>query len=255
MRAEVQVIGDASLVDLGIRRLRLIEATVGRLLPMSELNRFNRSAGQWVALSDDLLHALREAVDLYGLTEGLFDPRIVPAPAEQSEPFGLSVDTEHRARIGGDSRLDLAAIAPGIAADAVVDALLGAGAEAVQVTVGRTTRVGGAHPDGGFHLRLPHPVSGRPFIDVLLTDGGLTNAVGPGGGCGVPNREARQVIDPRTGGPLVTDILGAVVTAGRAALADALARAALVAGSTAAPRVLAHACQWWLVTDGGVLRS
>jgi hypothetical protein len=45
-------------------------------------------------------------------------------------------------------------------------------------------------------------------------------------------------MDPRTSSPVVTDVLGAIVAADDAARAEALARAAIIAGSGSAERVL-----------------
>ncbi len=253
-RAELQVAGDVTLLDLGLTRLRLVEATLSRLLPMSELNRLNHDADQWVAVSDELSYALGRAVHLHRATGGLFHPVLAPCAYESLDTVGLTLTVDHHAHLRHDARLDLSCIAGGIAADLAVDALVEAGAESVQVTVGRTVRVGGQHPDGGWHVRLAHPVTGRPLAEHVIVTGAVTNAVGPGAGSWSTSRDVRQIIDPRTGGPVITDVLGVIVTAPEAATAEAFARAAIIAGSEAAAELLRVACEAWIVTADGVTK-
>ena len=54
------------------------ERRLSRFLPDSELSQLNRSAGEWVDVSDDLLDLLRQSMDFWRATHGLFDPSILP---------------------------------------------------------------------------------------------------------------------------------------------------------------------------------
>jgi thiamine biosynthesis lipoprotein len=54
------------------------ERRFSRFIDTSELSQLNRSAGEWTAVSDDLLDMLQQSLHFYNETRGLFDPSILP---------------------------------------------------------------------------------------------------------------------------------------------------------------------------------
>ena len=54
------------------------EQRFSRFLPASELSELNRSAGEWVQLSDDLMEILLLSMKYHIETQGIFDPSILP---------------------------------------------------------------------------------------------------------------------------------------------------------------------------------
>ena len=58
--------------------MRLVDATLSRFQPESELSRLNASAGAWFAASDLLYDAVEAAVRAARASHGLFDPTILP---------------------------------------------------------------------------------------------------------------------------------------------------------------------------------
>jgi len=272
-RATIQVLGARSLVDRGIDRLHELEATWSRLLPMSELNRLNSHAGRWVPISDDLYHALANALRLHRLTDGLYDPAILPAMTSwgydrtygaldaltpdappQGELIGLELNGDGRALVRHGTRLDLSAIGAGLAADTVALELLDAGADGVYFELGSTARAAGVTPECGWPVALIHPITGRPFACHSLSTGGSAVVDGPVRGWGERGLQARQLIDPRTGTTPVTDVTRVVVTSWSAARAEALAQAAVIAGAEAGARLLASMqSKSWVVTAEHVI--
>jgi thiamine biosynthesis lipoprotein len=55
------------------------EQRFSRFNPESELSALNQSAGGWFKASQDLVDMLQDAAELHQLTDGLFDPSILPA--------------------------------------------------------------------------------------------------------------------------------------------------------------------------------
>src|ERR1044071_7657539 len=53
------------------------EQRFSRFLPASELSDLNRSAGEWVRISDDLMDMLRLSMKYYMETNGIFDPSVL----------------------------------------------------------------------------------------------------------------------------------------------------------------------------------
>ncbi len=54
------------------------EQRFSRFLPASEVTELNRSAGQWLTVSDDLMEMLQLSVKYHRETHGIFDPSILP---------------------------------------------------------------------------------------------------------------------------------------------------------------------------------
>ena len=53
------------------------EQRFSRFLPASELSELNRSAGDWIQVSDDLMDMLQLSMKYYTETNGIFDPSIL----------------------------------------------------------------------------------------------------------------------------------------------------------------------------------
>jgi len=56
------------------------EGWMSRFRPASELSRMNARAGEWVPVSTELWRVIEQAVRAARLTDGLFDPTLLPQP-------------------------------------------------------------------------------------------------------------------------------------------------------------------------------
>jgi len=54
------------------------EQRFSRFIPCSELSQLNRTAGKWFSASDDLMEMLTKSLRYHEVTNGLFDPAILP---------------------------------------------------------------------------------------------------------------------------------------------------------------------------------
>jgi FAD:protein FMN transferase len=255
--------GTCELYAIGLRRDALArgEAWVHemhdrltRFTDMSELSRFNASAGRWVEVSPVLEALLRECLRAHELSNGLVNAAVLPAllaagytrtfsdgptaVTVTSLPPALREVLEVRpgsARLRHGASIDLGGIAKGWLADRLATDL----GENVLVNLCGDLRArgGGEHGEGW-------PVGMGPKTVLLVDMGAATSgtrkrAWGEG---------LHHLIDPRTGRPASTDLAEVSVIARNGADAEIYAKAALLLGSKDAPAYLAahHALGWWL---------
>ncbi|MCJ7438576.1 MAG: FAD:protein FMN transferase [Acidimicrobiia bacterium] len=128
--------------------------------------------------------------------------------------------------------LDLGGIGKGAAADLVTSGVLARGSLGVCVGLGGDIRCAGAGPDDGrWHIDVEDPFDeDRVLFTQPIDEGALVTST-------VRFRRWRQrgiwrhhIIDPATGLPSTSGIVAAIVGDATAARAEALAKAALVAG-------------------------
>lgn len=215
-----------------------------RFSPDSELSRFNRSGGAWVAVSPELEALLRIALDAYEESGGLVHAGILPAllaagytrdlaagptprTAEQvlAPPLPEMLALRPReARLAPGGAIDLGGLAKGWLADRAVERI---GSNALANLAGDLAAAGDG--PGGPDRSDGWPV-GFGGTTVLLRNGGAATSgtAGRHWGDGL-----HHLIDPRTGAPGVTDLVEVSVLAATATEAEVLAKTALLLGATA----------------------
>jgi thiamine biosynthesis lipoprotein len=75
--------GDERLLDRAQARIENFDARWSRFRASSEVSRLNQSAGRSVVVSHETFELIRRAVDAWFLTEGRFDPTVMPALVEE----------------------------------------------------------------------------------------------------------------------------------------------------------------------------
>jgi thiamine biosynthesis lipoprotein len=249
-----------------------LEARLTRFDPGSELCRLNADPREEVPASALLREAVHAALAGARATGGLADPTLLGAVvragyrrslvgrpcADLREALAAAPDprpaTPHPAAAwrhvyiddvaGTIARppgleLDLGGSAKGFAADRAAALLAPHGPCAADL--GGDLRVRGEH-----EVRVLDPLTGAVADTLTLRDGAVaTSGIdrriwwGPGG------RPAHHLLDPLTGRPAWTGVLAATAQAPSAALAEALAKAAVLAGPERGRGILAR--------HGGVL--
>jgi thiamine biosynthesis lipoprotein len=259
-----------------------LEARLTRFDPESELSALNRDPREAVPASTALRNAVRTAIAGAAATDGLADPTLLgavvragydrslvghpradlhaaleaapapqpaqPSPAAEWRTVHVDDPAGTIARPPG-VRLDLGGSAKGLAADLAVELLAPHGPCAADL--GGDLRVHGAH-----EVLVPNPVTGR-LAEVLRLDG---DAVATSGidkrlwwqGTGRP---AHHLLDPSTQRPAWTGALSATAKAPTAALAEALAKAAILAGPRAGRGILGRHGGLLITTGGAVLTA
>ncbi len=229
-----------------------IEARLSRFRPDSELMRFNVRAGEWVMVSDTLFANLSAAKHAARLTDGGFNPLVLPAliangydrtfaeltqpsstqtiPAADWREIELRPQTRE-VRIPSGSAVDLGGSAKGWTAERVADALVVHGA--CLVNFGGDLVARGAPQDQlGWQVNIADPLGDAPLGSVWLRDASLVTS-------GVDFRRwitqdgtpRHHIIDPRTGRSATTDVLTVTVHHPHAVTAEAYAKTVLLRGA------------------------
>jgi thiamine biosynthesis lipoprotein len=254
------------------------EARLSRFRPDSELSILNRDPHLVVPASDLLRTTARAAVWAAERTGGLLDPTLVkelelagydhsldgatPAPLPEAiaaapRPRPANPNPARRwRRIRVDQQagtierpaglqLDSGGVGKGLAADLASELLRGY--SRFVVDCGGDMRVGGPDAEAEpYRIEVEHPLTRARVIALRLAAGGVATS-----GLNVriwrarDGRFAHHLLDPATGEPAWTGLVGVTAVGSTALEAETLAKAALLSGSEIARE--------WLSEFGGVL--
>jgi thiamine biosynthesis lipoprotein len=259
-----------------------LEARLTRFDPSSELSVLNADPREAVPASRPLRDAITAAIAAAVATGGLADPTLLgavvragydrslvghpradlhdalaaapeprpaaPAPAADWRRVRVDDAAGTVARPPG-VHLDLGGSAKGLAADLATELLAPHGPCAADL--GGDLRVSGAH-----EVLVPNPVTGMLADVIELDDDAVaTSGIDKRIWWDAADRPAHHLLDPATGRPAWTGVLSATAKAPTAALAEALAKAAILAGPNAGRRILSRYGGLLITTQGAVLTA
>lgn len=251
--AQLETAGEGRAILSAVpAQVESLEARLSRFRPQSELMRFNARAGEWVTVSEVLFANLSAAKHAARLTDGSFNPLVLPAliangydrtfdalsAPETSSPIpaadwhGIELrPSTHEARIPLGSAIDLGGIAKGWAAERVADDLAAHGA--CLVNFGGDLAARGAPQDfPGWEVTVAHPSDAAPLGRLWLRDASLvTSGVDFRRWVARDGAARHHIIDPRVGRSAETDVLTATVHHPSAVTAEAYAKAVLLRGA------------------------
>lgn len=242
------------------------EQRFSRFLPASELSDLNRSAGEWIHVSEDLMDLLQLSMKYHQETNGLFDPSILtdlkhagydrsmdairasgasalahsakrtPRPAFRE----IRVDSaNHRVCLPRGLEIDLGGIAKGWIVEKSAE-LLHQYVEVCGVSAGGDILFIGRPLDGlDWDVYLEDPRSpAQTLAQLHIPSGAVATS-------SIMKRTWSQgqivrhhLIDPRTGEPARTDWLSVTVMTSSIIDADVYAKAILVGGEKELPHLL-----------------
>ncbi len=261
------------------------EARLSRFRPESELSALNRDRRPVVPASGLLRAAIHAAVWAAERTAGLVDPTLLPelrrAGYDRSladtpaAPLGLALAAappRRPARPHAEGRwrevrvddeagtvvrppgveIDNGGTGKGLAADALAHRLRQH--DRLLIDCGGDIRVGGsAVAAAPFEIEVEHPLTGECVRTLRLAGGGVaTSGLGRRVWETAPGRYAHHLLDPATGGPAWTGLVGATALAPTAVEAETLAKAALLSGPSLGRELLATHGGLLFADDGGV---
>ncbi len=282
----VVVVGSGS-----IERERALDAAEGavhdreqrwsRFLADSEVSVLNRSAGRPVIVAEDTFGLVRNAVEAWHLTGGVFDPTVGrsliaagynrsfellsadggPPPRARhvpaATPAGIELhDATSSVVLPEGVTIDLGGIAKGAACDAIATEVLASGASGCCVNIGGDLRVAGTAPDErGWTVTLRCPGSSERR-SIALDDGAVCTSTTTRRRWRTADGGEHHLRDPMTGAPLDTGIASATVLAARADQAEVLTKAAIAAGSSGVAGLFAtHGVTGLVVDDAGTVHE
>lgn len=205
--------------------------------PISEVGILNRSTKEGVVkVSDDLDRILLLAKEVSSLTDNAFDPTIwhikilwkeaekrqrLPTK-EEIDKYLASVGIDKIKRIDtnqwvfevADAALDLGGIAKGYVVDKVAQMAQEHGVKTGLVRCGGEIVAWGNGQDGrGWQIGVQHPIQMDEVIGVIVSKGFI--AVSTSGNYRQPlvieGQEYHHILDPRSGTPVNTSVLGVTV--------------------------------------------
>jgi thiamine biosynthesis lipoprotein len=260
---------------LALERIGRWAARLNRHSASSELLDLNADPHSAVMIGPTLASALAAGQVAAQTSAGLVDITLLDArlAAEQGAPalaVGPRAWTMRRGRRGTATvvrapglHFDLDGVGKGLLADRALallgthpNAVVDAGGDlAIRVAPGRVWEIAVADPRDPAQdlcvLRIAYEFATSPVRLGVATSGTLVQRWVRNG------RVSHHLIDPRTGAPAVTDVLQATVIAESAQRAEALAKAAVIAGSVAGLELLerSEAAGAVLLTESGVVLS
>jgi thiamine biosynthesis lipoprotein len=237
--------------------IELFEKRFSRFLPDSELSEFNTHAGDQVQVSDEFRALLRTAKEYGELTNGVYNPFILPALqragythslSNPSSPAPLYVERTHAsydrmevgedwARIPKECAIDSGGIGKGYLADELGKRLL-------PLVNDYCLSLGGDMLVRGTDIQQPWEVT----VQAVNRDGDSATFSLEREAYGIATSGLFRVvdgvtqhhlIDPRTGEPAKSEFSLCTVVATSATTADVLASCILIEGIPAAERYLA----------------
>ena len=280
MNTTIQVAAEGSQDDLrpGFQDVRRFiaecEARFSRFRDDSELCQLNRAAGTWFQASSGLFDLMLEALELYQLTGGLFDPSILKALEQAGYDHSMDVVRESTALLTStetkpiDSRLwqacldpdtqaihlpagvqiDLGGIAKGWIADKAAQ-LLAEYTPACAVSAGGDMVFYGT-PAGepAWEVSLEDPRDQQNVLAVLQVHSGALATSSVTRRRWFQGSQVRHhIIDPRTGAPAEVEWLSVSVGAAKATTAEAFAKAILIGGSHVGTQLAAQIPGLWFL--------
>ena len=275
--AHIVVLGGSDyLADRAVERVADLESLWSRFRPDSEVSDLNAHAGSDVAVSIETFELVQRSIDAWRMTACRFDPTVlsimvnsgydrsfelmpadvasVAAIAPACGCAGIALDaTQYVVRLPRGVGFDPGGIGKGLAADFVVEELLDAGADGALVNIGGDVRFAGTPPtDDGWRVAVQAPGEAETVIAVLSFDEGAVVT---------STRMMRQwrrnglqrhhIVDPSTGESPVTALESVTVIATDGWRAEAVAKAAFLAGPDHALETVALMGMTGLITSEG----
>lgn len=248
------------------------EARWSRFLDGSDVSRLNSSGGRAVVVHPETIELVEAACRWWAATVGRFDPTVLNAlvaagydrdraaghgPIGTGAPApgcgGIEVDrSAGTIRLPARVGIDLGGIGKGWTADLLADELQAHPAGLIDL--GGDLRVWGEPPaGGGWPVAVDDLRDGSRLALLGLADGAVATSSTLRRCWSDGERRAHHLIDPGSGRPTDGEVVSVTVVAGRAAGAEVLAKAALVAGSVDRARELlvAHGVAGFVVPEIG----
>lgn len=254
--------GDRALSDLAAARIKELENRWTRFRPDSEISRLNQHAGEPVIVSPATFLLIQRCLQAFTLTAGAFDPtmhdEIAAAGYDRSfdhldqrsaKPVAAGTGPRFRRSPAGRIRLDASlrsvvlpagcavdagGLGKGLAADLVAQELISHGATGVCINIGGDLRLMGRPGDElDWYVDVASPYGGPPIATLALDTGAVATTSPLRRRWGNETDPQHHLLDPATGQPAQRGLSSVTVVSLEGWRAEALAKAAFLAGRRA----------------------
>jgi thiamine biosynthesis lipoprotein len=260
--------GDSSRVMDGFRKARKqvseSEKRFTRFSEDSELAQINRSAGNWISVSVELMQILQQAQELWAETGGLFDPSILPAlkragyerSMDELRQSGSRLKASTGSKVRSDfslvridpisqsaclpsgMQIDLGGIAKGWIAEQAARQLARSSTACAVSAGGDMVLAGFPEGETCWEIGLEDPRNPTQDLARLhVQPGAVVTSSIVKRVWKLGEQKQHHLINPRTGLPAETDWLSVTVAAPQAVQAEAYAKALLISGSRTASQI------------------
>lgn len=284
--APADAVPAASLQPALEKTLADLDAHLSTWRPDSDLSRLKDGPRP---VDEDTAALIDLALDVAAASDGAFDPTVQPlmhlwgfrGGEPRTEPPSDADLSAARARVGwqrvridrskgrpildaGGTDLDVAAIAPGWAADRLADVAAAAGATDIYVDVGGEAVLRGRAPSGRrWRIGVDRPAeglaSGAEIAAVVeLSNAGVATSGNYRNHRSIAGTRYGHTMDPRTGRPVTHEVASVTVVAPTAAEADAWATVLMVLDLAAGQELVSRHAEldaMWLVARDGKLHQ
>lgn len=240
------VVVDAPISSIAIleTKVRELETLWTRFLATSEIMQMNLSQGQPCNVSPDTAELIIEMIHGFELTDGKFNPSVLPALVKQgfvTQDEGLNHSISETGALPGNlteitidrdkltvtlpkgMMLDAGGIGKGLAADIVADLAVSLGVKGIAVFAGGEVAIRGVAPTAeGWSIGVQNPWDEEDLLDVIqLAHGGVATSSTQ---ARIVN-DSHHLINPVTSTSFETDVVQATVLCDRAVDAEILTKA------------------------------
>jgi len=245
---------DESLLTDALDLCAWYETLFSKTIAGSDVWQINYSEGEPVTVSPHTAEVIRIGLEYGALTDGMFDITIgrlsvlwdfggsAVVPREEDIVVARALVDYRKVSLDGsvvrlqspEVRLDLGGIAKGYIADRLAEFIMDGGAKGAVIYLGGDVVVAGERPDGApWRIAVRDPFgSGGELLGVVETGAAAVVT------SGIYERKFEEndviyhhILDPFTGMPVRSDVVGVTVIAENALIGDVLSTSALLLGS------------------------
>jgi thiamine biosynthesis lipoprotein len=232
-------------------------ALLSKTVTGSDVWRINHAGGKDVAVSEKTMEILKTALEVSKASNGAFniavgsitklwhftdgtavlpDENDIAAAVANADCTKIQLEGENIVTVPPDMQIDLGGIAKGYITDQIAGYLMVRGVNNAILNFGGNIVTVGSKPDGSpWNIGLQNPLGkrGKDYWAVVKSN---DNSVVTSGvyerGFELNGKWYHHILDPRTGWPVRNDLLTVAVCSKSSMLADALATAMFVLGTT-----------------------
>ena len=246
---------DADVLDEAFGLIDALDRKLSMYNPSSDLSYINVNSGvKAVSVDNDTVSAVNDALRLYNITGGVFNPLIGAVtrlwkinqsegalPSNESLDYAVQLADINNLHVSGSTVylkrkgcvLDLGGVAKGYSSTKTAQFLKTKNIKSAVIDLGGNVHVVGSKPDGtdwNIGIRNPLRPFGEPALVVRVKDCAVITSGNYERFKNINGKKYSHFFDPLTGKSIMSDLLSVTVISPDGSLADGLATAFMIIG-------------------------